>query len=349
MKAEFLELLCDPATGADLQLIDPQVDGDEIVEGALRSSETGRNYPIVSGIPRFVPADNYCDSFGLQWNKYRKVQLDSANGYTFSKQRFENEVDWTAAQLDGQWVLDGGCGAGRFAEIAANYGAKVIALDFSTAVDAAAKNLGSLPNVHYIQGDLLNPPLKKQCLGFAYSLGVLQHTPDPCRALACILSLLGDGGRFAFTIYGRRWYTKLYSKYLCRPVTRRMPPQLLLRTIESVMPVAFPVTDLLFRVPALGKISQFAIPIANYVDKTDFSRSERYNEAVLDTFDMLAPRYDIPLTAKEVEGVLFENQVADFTFQSRVPVNVVGSVASRIMAAAASPCVFAHETERSDV
>ena len=37
---------------------------------------------------------------------------------------------------EGKWVLDAGCGMGRFAEIALKIGAQVVALDYSNAVDA---------------------------------------------------------------------------------------------------------------------------------------------------------------------------------------------------------------------
>ncbi len=223
-------------------------------------------------------------------------------------------------------MLDGGCGCGRFAEVAAELGANVIALDYSRAVDAAARNLARFPNVHYVQGDLLNPPIRAGSLDFAYSIGVLQHTPDPQGALRSILGLLAPGGSFAFTIYARRWYTKLYSKYLLRPVTKRLPPRTLLRAVEGVMPVMFPVTDVLFRLPGVGKVAKFAIPIANYVDKVDISRTLRYEEAVLDTFDMLAPAFDLPVTWQEVDAVLAGSGVVDHEFLTKVPVSVVGSV-----------------------
>ena len=37
----------------------------------------GKKYEIINNIPRFVKSDNYANSFGLQWNKFRKTQLDS--------------------------------------------------------------------------------------------------------------------------------------------------------------------------------------------------------------------------------------------------------------------------------
>ena len=269
MKEELLEILCEPGTHAPLKLKATESRDGEVWAGVLLSEQTGAEYPVRDGILRFVPASNYTDSLGLQWNRFSKVQMDSASGAGDSRRRFECETRWTPDLVSGRWVLDGGCGCGRFAEVAAAMGARVLALDYSSAVDAARRNLGHLPNVHYVQADLLAPPLRPQSLPFAYSIGVIQHTPDPPRVLASILGLLAPGGRFAFTIYARRWYTKLNTKYLIRPVTKRMDPARLLRGIERAMPVLFPLTDVLFRVPLLGKVARFVIPVANYVNKKD--------------------------------------------------------------------------------
>ena len=91
------------------------------------------------------------------------------------------------------------------------------------------------------------------------------------------------------------------------------------------MPVLFPVTDLLFRIPVLSKIAKFVLPVANYTDRrTTMTREHRYQEAVLDTFDMLAPAYDSPMTWQEVESVLRAEQISEWRFRSRVPINVLG-------------------------
>ena len=46
-------------------------------ETFLGCSYCGISIPIKNGIPRFVPYDNYSDSFGYQWNIFIKTQLDS--------------------------------------------------------------------------------------------------------------------------------------------------------------------------------------------------------------------------------------------------------------------------------
>jgi SAM-dependent methyltransferase len=325
MKERLMEVLAEPDTGARLDLAVLERREGEIWAGTLRSDRTGREYPIRAGIPRFVGQSNYTDSFGLQWNRFAQVQLDSANGARCSHRRFEQETGWSREELQGQWVLDGGCGCGRFAEVAAEAGAEVIALDYSSAVEAAARNLAAFPNVNYLQADLLHPPIQFGSLPFAYSIGVLQHTPSPPEALAAVLRLLAHKGRFAFTVYARRWYTKLNGKYLIRPLTRRMPSATLLRTVEGAMPVLFPVTNFLFKLPVLGKLARFLIPVANYVDKIEFSRDQRYQEAILDTFDMLSPTFDSPMTATEVESVFNRLGIRDFQFAHRVPIVVTGS------------------------
>lgn len=326
MKETLLEVLCEPGTRSALELRNAETREGEIWTGTLRSTSSGKEYAIRDGIPRFVPGDEYTDSFGFQWNRFSQVQLDSANGAPYSRRRFDAEISFTAAEARGKWMLDGGCGCGRFAEIAAETGANVIAFDYSSAVDAARRNLTGKPNVHFVQGDLLNPPIKPGALQFAYSIGVLQHTPDPRKAFSSILEMLEPGGKFGFTIYGRRWYTYCYSKYWLRPITRKIDGPKLLSMIESAMPFWFGVTDVLFRIPGLGKVFQFLIPVANYVDKTEFTREQRYQEAILDTFDMLSPSFDEPMSPEEAEVILNQFKVTDLQFRARIPVNVTGSI-----------------------
>jgi SAM-dependent methyltransferase len=328
MHVDLLEILREPVTGAALRLVDATTSDGEVGSGALVTA-AGARYPIVNGIPRFVKSDGYAKSFGDQWNKFRAVQLDSATGRSRSEARFDDETRWTARELAGKWVLDAGCGAGRFAQIAVRRGARLVALDLSSAVEATAKTLkenaaATGGRFDVIQASLLEPPFAKGSFDFAYSLGVIQHTPDPERGIREVVGCVRPGGRFAFAIYGRKPWTKLNSKYLIRPLTRRLPEHTLLRVIETSMPVLFPITDVLFRLPALGTLARFTIPVANYVDNVDFTRDQRYAEAVLDTFDMLAPRYDSPMTASEVEHELRAVAAKSWAFQSRVPVVLRG-------------------------
>ena len=79
---------------------------------------------------------------------------------------------------------------------------------------------------------------------------------------------------------------------------------MLMALITTVMPVAFPLTELLYRLPLMGRLFRFVIPVANYVENPQMNLRQRYRWALMDTFDMLAPAYDKPLTQAEVEAVL---------------------------------------------
>ena len=324
MQESLVARLVDPTGGAALRLEDAQRSEGRVVSGRLVSETNGKSYPIVDGVPRFVEGATYADSFGMQWNRFREVQIDSATGQRDSERRFDTETRWTAADLEGRSVLDVGCGAGRFAEVAAARGAALVAVDYTSAVDAAKRTVAKYPNAEVVQASVFALPFRPGSFDFAYCIGVIQHTPDPKAAVANVIRMVRPGGKFSFAIYARRPWTKLNAKYLLRPLTKRLPQQTLLRAIEAAMPVLFPVTDRLFRVPVLGRVAQFAIPVATYVDRDEFTREQRYREAILDTFDMLAPAYDLPMTAEEVEEVFRAEGVRRWSFTSRVPIVVTG-------------------------
>ncbi len=324
MREALLEILAEPGTRANLKLRVSRHEGDVIEEGELTSEATGAKFPILRGIPRFVPQTAYTDTFGKQWNMFRTTQLDSATGTSYSEQRFDTETGWSREHLEGKRVLDAGCGAGRFAEIAASRGAHLVALDMSSAIDAARDTLARFPNAELVQASLLEPPFKKGVFDRAYSIGVLQHTPDPPGGLRTVIECVRPGGAFAFTIYARKPWTKLNAKYLVRPLTRRLPSDVLLRGIETVMPVMFPIMDKVFRLPKVGRVAQFMVPVAVYVDEKGFTDEQRYQEAILDTFDMLSPRYDSPMTWKEAERVLRATGAASWSYRTRVPLVING-------------------------
>jgi SAM-dependent methyltransferase len=296
-----------------------------ILDGSLTSLRTGTVYPIRAGIPRFVNDSGYTDSFGKQWNLFRTTQLDSSTGARNSENRFDAEAGWSQKDLNGRLVLDAGCGAGRFAEIVAARGARVVALDMSSAVESARATLARFPTAQVVQASLLEPPFAAGSFDFAYSIGVIQHTPNPTAGIAAVVRCVKAGGKFAFAIYARKRWTKLNAKYLVRPITRRLPSDVLLRGIQAAMPVMFPVLDRVFRIPGLGRVAQFTIPFAVYVDDRGFTREQRFREAVLDTFDMLSPRYDSPMTWQEVDRALRSTPARNWAYRSRVPIVLVGS------------------------
>src|SRR5688572_5030537 len=242
MKPNLLEILACPGCGNSLQCNAEQVgpSGDVIV-GTLNCAGCERAFDVTGGIPRFVKPDNYASSFGYQWNLFRKEQIDAHNGTTLSADRFWSETGWTKEEMAGKWMLDAGCGAGRFLDAASASDAQVVGIDISSAIDAAKDNLAGRENVHFVQASIYELPFRDGTFDLCYCIGVIQHTPEPGESLRAIARMVKDDGKLAVTIYPRKRWTKLYSKYWLRPITKRIKKETLLRTIRAIMPVAFPV------------------------------------------------------------------------------------------------------------
>jgi ubiquinone/menaquinone biosynthesis C-methylase UbiE len=224
-------------------------------------------------------------------------------------------------------VLDAGCGAGRFLDAASREECEVVGLDISSAIDAAKANLSGHKNVHFVQASIYNLPFRSNIFDGCYCIGVVQHTPDPQKTMQTLPRILKPGGRIAITAYERKPWTLLNSKYLLRVLTKRFDKTTLLSGIKGAMPVLFPLTNVLFRLPLIGRLFMFTIPVANYVHERGLTRRQRYDWAILDTFDMLSPQYDQPRTQREVESVLADNGIVEI---ERIPspgLTIIGSKA----------------------
>ncbi len=301
MKTELLELLRCPKTGQRLRLENGNSAARKIEDGWLVSDDGEERYPVLRGIPHFVPQSNYADNFGMQWNHFRQTQLDSHSGHLISTERFWSATGWNPEQLKDQWVLDVGCGAGRFAEVALLVGAKVVALDYSSAVDACYANLKHHPNLHVVQGDIYALPFVPESFPFVYSLGVLQHTPDVAKAFAALPPMVRGGGHLCTDFYWKRFRTMLHAKYLLRPLTKRVDQPKLFQFLQLWVPTLLAVSQALGRVPLVGLGLKRIVPVADYTGRFPLSDQQLKEWALLDTFDMLAPTYDNPQSAATVQ------------------------------------------------
>jgi SAM-dependent methyltransferase len=303
MKIELLPILRCPRSGQSLAL-EPgtavmNAEG-EVESGGLVSEDGNYRYPIKGSIPRFVPESNYADNFGMQWNHFAKTQLDSHSGHSISSERFWNATGWRPDDLSGHWVLDVGCGSGRFAEIALNAGANVVALDYSSAADACFANLKHHSGLHVIQGDVYALPLAPESFPFIYSLGVLQHTPDVAKSFMALPPKLAPGGSLCADFYWNRLRTLLNPKYLLRPVTKRMDRGKLFSWLVANVPALLRVSQALGRISLVGNFLKRMVPVVDYTGVYPLSRKQLEEWALLDTFDMLAPAYDNPQSVSTV-------------------------------------------------
>ena len=265
MKPTLLDLLACPSCQHDLTLTVTTREGEEIMEGGLRCMNCSQTYPIRRGIPRFAEVIGAveaatAEAFGYEWTRYSEL----AQRY---KQQF---LDWirpvTPDFFRNRLVLEGGCGKGRHTALAAEFGARaIVAMDLSVAVESAFANTRQLPNVHIVQADLNNPPVKP-VFDYAFSIGVLHHLPDPERGFRALVSKLRPGGCISAWVYGREgngWIVHIVTPLRERLFTRL--PHGLLDLFSAALTVPlFLATKLLYR-PSGGTALNGMLPYAPYL------------------------------------------------------------------------------------
>ncbi|MDP9270166.1 MAG: class I SAM-dependent methyltransferase [Chloroflexota bacterium] len=251
----------------------------EIEAGILACASCAAEHPIRASIPRFVPADDYADAFALEWNAFRTAHLERFTGLDYLDRQFRACLDFPIDRLAGKTVLDAGCGLGRFSEVCLKYGARVIAVDMSGAIDAAYRNLNDQADIFFLQADIFRLPLRHESFDFAFSWGVLHHTPDPPRAFAQLPPLVKPGGRLMAFVYAN--YNKAYlaTTEFYRRFTTRLPQRLLLKLCYLAVPLYY-----LSRIPVLGPfVTRILFPVS--------VRPPTHRWRVGNTFDLYSPKY----------------------------------------------------------
>lgn len=313
MKIEVLRWVACPICKKPLSLDGPSLipSFDELNDGELACSGCGALYPVENHVPRFVPRATYASSFGFQWQKHARTQLDSVSGTTISRDRFFKVTKWPENMAD-QTILEAGCGAGRFTEIALSTSAIVFSFDYSLAVDANFSNNGHSPNLHLFQADIYHIPFREAIFDKIFCFGVLQHCPDVKRAFMSLCPFLKRGGEIVIDVYNRYpWIYLMEVKYWLRPITKHMTHKKLYRIVEAVVPFLVPLKERISIIPFLWRYLAGFIPVPNYKGKYPLSPEQLLEWSILDTFDMLSPMYDQPQRIEDVRDWFSEARLTN--------------------------------------
>ena len=281
---------------ADLQAIlrclscGSKLEGDQA--GGYLCPACKRAYPNANGIARFVDAQQYAASFGFQWHRYQKTQLDN-DQLRESERHFLAKTALRPEDLKGKLVLDVGCGMGRFAEVATRWGARVVGVDLSAAAEVAAKNLADRQFTAF-QADVFALPFAPESFDVIYSIGVLHHTPDCEAAVKALDKYLKPGGLLVVWLYSgyNKWYR--FSDFW-RRYTHKMKPERLHGILKVAVPFFYNLNQGLKRVPLVGPPAAGAIHHVFPVN-----RQKEPEARMLDTFDWYSPKYQSKHTYEQV-------------------------------------------------
>jgi SAM-dependent methyltransferase len=300
----FLCLKC----GSDLRIAPTTSENagtSEISEESLVCSGCRTTVPIVRDIPRFVPSEDYASSFGFQWNHFDRIQIDKFMHNDLSRDRFNATTGWPS-HLDGQRILEAGCGAGRFTQFALETGAEVFSFDLSSAVDAAWRNHAGTSKLTAFQASIYEIPLRKGAFDKIFCMGVLQHCPDVAGAFRSLVRFLRPGGEIVIDVYEKtNGFPPL--KYLARPFVKHLSTKNLYNLLRLTIPPAFEVKKAIYRMPAVGPRLAALIPIGpiSHAPRLNYTDEELKQVKILSALDMLSPVHDQPQRMDDVR-VWFE-------------------------------------------
>ncbi len=204
----LVDLLACPECHGGLVLTATECHGDSVVSGTLTCASR-HSFPIANGIPRFVQhqlnADQARtrDSFGDEWTRLYPEHGHSTPEWQAERDIFLEYTRSLPSEYRGKLVLDAGCGNGRYAKLANDWGARVVCVDISSAVDIAQANVGARPDVAVVQADLFKLPFREGTFDVVYSIGVLHHTPDALGAFKAIQPLVKPGGFFSIFMHAQ--------------------------------------------------------------------------------------------------------------------------------------------------
>lgn len=137
------------------------------------------------------------DAFGEEWSKFNSFSEKDIKD--ISLEYFDIVTDKMVNR--NTYILDVGCGSGRFSKYMASRAGFVEAIDPSLAIFAADKLLENVSNVRITQASTNNIPFEDNTFDFVMSIGVLHHIPDTQKAMNDCVKKVKKGGYFFTYLY----------------------------------------------------------------------------------------------------------------------------------------------------
>lgn len=166
--------------------------------------------------------------YGLLWSKTDPVACPARWHFHDLQELIDEPIVRGKIGID----IGAGCGYDTYIMGAAHPAVKVVGLDLSGGIQAARRLCAELKNTSFIRGSLLEMPLKDETFDFAYSFGVLHHTPDPARGAREIARILKNGAPLYLYLYED--HSENFAKFagikiaaFFRIATVRLPAKLL--------------------------------------------------------------------------------------------------------------------------
>lgn len=211
----------------------------EIMSGTL-SCPCGQKWPIIGGIPRFLPGALPEDikktqaAFSFEWKMFRPGERNWGQDMDTRRNLFVRGMGADPKDMKGKLIFDAGCGSGALSiEFSKGLGMEVFAMDLAFGIESAYQRNDS-PFVHFVQGSVLEPPLRDHVFDYLTCAGVLVHLPDARAGFKAICRTLKRGGRCFIWVYHpispayypHTWRRMAFQNWVRKNVALRLPTRL---------------------------------------------------------------------------------------------------------------------------
>lgn len=323
MRRCLVDLLACPECRGSVEVSEAREENSvRILKGMLRCIACLRQYPIERGVPRLVKATDdvkeVCGRFSFQWLSRWNGRFEGERCYGFNDDVY---IGWVKDQMEqrrkptpGDWALDCGCGSGEKTQVLAKLSPEqnIVGLDMGVeSLEKALAKFGTMPNLDYVQGNIMEPPIKDRSFDYGMSLGVLHHTPNTRQAFASFRRMLKQETTCVIWIYPTYWEGPEWRMpYFARDVLvlgqgHRLPTGFLRLLSHGIVIGLYPIVEFFFK-----KCYRRIRPDLPFFDVDQMTRGQRFSAQVFYLFDTCLPRYQFRHKIKEVESWLVEEGLA---------------------------------------
>ncbi len=279
-----------------------------IEEGVFRSV-SGRWYPILSGVPRFLYGElrpDYTEfarrhglaleeagisrpeaadqkltntTFSDKWRRFKTYGLEAQHqefllGWYCKKFNLSTVDELKAFYSSKKRVLEVGPGSGFNTKfIAENSPGKVFAVDISEAALTTYENTRELPNCTVVQADLMDTPFEDDFFDFIIADGVLHHTPNTRDAVRALYRKVKPGGEFFFYVYRKMGAARQFADAFIRESFTKLSPEECYAACEGLTELGRELSHLNVKIELKKPIPVLGIPSGTH----DVQRLLYYN------------------------------------------------------------------------
>jgi SAM-dependent methyltransferase len=151
------------------------------------------------------------DVFSDKWERVKEMEkVEEMEKFHFKwyldLYGFKNEEELKIFLQSKKVIFDAGCGLGFkaawFAKLAPD--STVIGMDFSEAAKIAAKRYKNIPNLYFVQGDIVDTKLNSGVIDYVSCDQVIMHTEVPENTFKHLTDITSYDGEFACYVYSKK-------------------------------------------------------------------------------------------------------------------------------------------------